>query len=81
MEKDLKYIKISFCEPNGEAIMGYEIKDSLSALVPNVGDMVNIEGTYRKITERAFLYSPITIIVMIYLKEAEHSKEERYSFE
>ena len=51
--------------------MTYDINDSLSALIPNVGDMVNVEGTYREVTEKSFSYSPKTIIVMIYLEETD----------
>lgn len=71
MENELKYIAINFCEPNGDVIMTYDINDSLSALIPNVGDMVNVEGTYREVTEKSFSYSPKTIIVMIYLEETD----------
>lgn len=80
MTNKLKYITINFCEPNGDIILNYDINDSLSALIPNEGDKVNIDGTYRKVIEKTFSYSPITIIVMIYLEEVDESKE-RFSFE
>lgn len=67
----LNNIAINFCESNGDAILTYDINDSLSALIPNVGDKVNLDGTYRKVTERAFNYSPKTIIVLIYLEETK----------
>lgn len=34
-----------------------------------IGDVVNIDGNYRTVTERAFTYSPRSIIVTIYLEE------------
>lgn len=80
MANELKHIAISFCEPNGDVILNYDIYNSLSGLIPNVGDKVNLDGTYRKVIEKAFSYSPLTIIVMIYLEEVEESKE-RFSFE
>lgn len=80
MTKELKHIAINFCEPNGDVILNYSINNSLSGLIPNVGDKVNLDGTYRTVIEKAFSYSPLTIIVKIYLKEVEDSKE-RFSFE
>lgn len=71
MDNDLKKVAISFCEPNGDGILNYEINDSLSALIPNVGDLVDVDGTYRKVFEKAFTYSTKTIIVMIYLEKVE----------
>ncbi len=69
MRENLEEIKISFCEQNGDVIMTYDINNSLSALIPNVSDVVNIDGNYRAVSERAFTYSPRSIIVTIYLEE------------
>lgn len=69
MGSNLEQININFCEQNGDVIMTYDINDSLSALIPNVGDVVNIDGNYRAVSERAFTYSPRSIIVTIYLEE------------
>lgn len=71
MSGNLEHITISFCEQNGDVIMTYDINDndSLSALIPNVGDVVNIDGNYRAVSERAFTYSPKSIIVIIDLEE------------
>lgn len=80
MNKELNNILINFCEPNGDSILNYNIKNSLSGLIPNVGDKVNVDGNYRKVIEKTFSYSPLTIIVMIYLEEVDESKE-RFSFE
>lgn len=69
MRGKLENIHISFCEQNGDEMMSYEINDSLSALIPNIGDVVNIEDNYRTVSERAFTYSPRNIKVTIYLEE------------
>ncbi|MFJ8516984.1 hypothetical protein [Lysinibacillus xylanilyticus] len=69
MRENLEEITISFCEQNGDVIMTYDINNSLSALIPNVSDVVNIDGSYRAVSERAFTYSPRSIIVTIYLEE------------
>lgn len=69
MRENLEQITISFCEQNGDVIMTYDINNSLSALIPNVGDVVNIDGDYRAVSERAFTYSSRSIIVTIYLEE------------
>lgn len=69
MRENLEEITISFCEQNGDVIMTYDINNSLSALIPNVTDVVNIDGNYRAVSERAFTYSPRSIIVTIYLEE------------
>ncbi|MCY9549893.1 hypothetical protein [Lysinibacillus xylanilyticus] len=69
MRENLEEITISFCEQNGDVIMTYDINNSLSALIPNVSDVVNIDGNYRAVSERAFTYSPRSIIVTIYLEE------------
>jgi len=69
MRENLEEITISFCEQNGDVIMTYDINNSLSALIPNVSDVVNIDGNYRAVSERAFSYSPRSIIVTIYLEE------------
>ena len=74
MDNNLQYININFCEANGDIIMKYEIKNSLSTLIPNVGDIVNVDGTYRRITEKAFSYGSIRILVMIYLEELKEPK-------
>ncbi|MGE7926805.1 hypothetical protein [Lysinibacillus xylanilyticus] len=58
MRENLEEITISFCEQNGDVIMTYDINNSLSALIPNVSDVVNIDGNYRAVSERAFTYSP-----------------------
>lgn len=58
MRENLEQITISFCEQNGDVIMTYDINSSLSALIPNVGDVVNIDGDYRAVSERVFTYSP-----------------------
>ncbi|KYG92363.1 hypothetical protein A0U40_05325 [[Bacillus] sp. KCTC 13219] len=82
MEKNLQGIKVCFCEPNGDSIFEYAIDNALTALVPNVGDRVDldIDGTYREVTERAFSYGPRTIIVLVYLKEVKEP-QKTYSFE
>ena len=67
--RNLEEITISFCEQNGDVIMTYDINNSLSALIPNVSDVVNIDSNYRAVSERAFTYSPRSIIVTIYLEE------------
>ncbi|MFB7160259.1 MULTISPECIES: hypothetical protein [unclassified Lysinibacillus] len=69
MRSNLEQININFCEQNGDVIMTYDINDSLSALIPNVGDVVNIDDNYRAVSERAFTYSPRSILVTIYLEE------------
>ncbi|OXS74868.1 hypothetical protein B1B04_08210 [Lysinibacillus sp. KCTC 33748] len=69
MGRNLEQININFCEQNGDVIITYDINDSLAALIPNVGDVVNIDGNYRAVSERAFTYSPRTITVTIYLEE------------
>jgi|GEM_PF-2090863 len=69
MRENLEEITINFCEQNGDVIMKYDINNSLSALIPNVSDVVNIDGNYRAVSERAFTYSPRSIIVTIYLEE------------
>ncbi|MFJ7183492.1 hypothetical protein [Lysinibacillus xylanilyticus] len=69
MRENLEEITISFSEQNGDVIMTYDINNSLSALIPNVSDVVNIDGNYRAVSERAFTYSPRSIIVTIYLEE------------
>ncbi|WP_427110553.1 hypothetical protein [Lysinibacillus xylanilyticus] len=69
MRENLEEITISFCEQNGDVIMTYDINNALSALIPNVSDVVNIDGNYRAVSERAFTYSPRSIIVTIYLEE------------
>ncbi|MFJ8511531.1 hypothetical protein [Lysinibacillus xylanilyticus] len=69
MRENLEEITISFCEQNGDVIMTYDINNSLSALIPNVGDVVNIDGNHSAVSERAFTYSPRSIIVTIYLEE------------
>ncbi|MFJ6211516.1 hypothetical protein [Lysinibacillus sp. NPDC092081] len=58
-----------FCEKNGEVMMTYDINHSLSALIPNVGDVVNIDGNYRGVSDRTFTYRPRSIIATIYLEE------------
>ncbi|KMY32254.1 hypothetical protein ACZ11_08900 [Lysinibacillus xylanilyticus] len=69
MRENIEEITISFCEQNGDVIMTYDINNSLSALIPNVSDVVNIDGNYRAVSERAFTYNPRSIIVTIYLEE------------
>ncbi|MGE7691316.1 hypothetical protein ACQKMI_19155 [Lysinibacillus sp. NPDC097214] len=69
MGSNLEQVNINFCEQHGDVIMAYDINQSLSALIPNVGDVVNIDGNYRAVSERAFTYSPRSIIVTIYLEE------------
>ena len=69
MRENIEQITISFCEQNGDVIMTYDISNSLSALIPNVGDVVTIDDNYRAVSERAFTYSPRSIIVTIYLEE------------
>ncbi|MEB2301522.1 hypothetical protein LAV72_18110 [Lysinibacillus xylanilyticus] len=69
MGSNLEQININFCEQNGNVIMTYDINETLSALIPNVGDVVNIDGNYRAVSERAFTYSARSIIVTIYLEE------------
>lgn len=69
MSDVLECITIIFCEQNGDTIMTYSINGSLSALIPNVGDVVNIDGNYRAVSEKAFTYSTRSIIVQIYLEE------------
>ncbi|EON70560.1 hypothetical protein [Lysinibacillus sphaericus] len=69
MSGNLEHITISFCEQNGDVIMTYDINGSLSALIPNVSDVVNIDGNYRAVSEKAFTYSSKSIIVTIYLEE------------
>ncbi|MFJ7982630.1 hypothetical protein ACIQ1D_20490 [Lysinibacillus xylanilyticus] len=69
MRENLEEITIIFCEQNGDVIMTYDFNNSLSALIPNVSDVVNIDGNYRAVSERAFTYSPKSIIVTIYLEE------------
>lgn len=69
MRGKLENIHISFCEQNGDEMMSYEINDSLSALIPNIGDVINIEDNCRAVSERAFTYSPRSIKVTIYLEE------------
>ncbi|MFJ7886972.1 hypothetical protein ACIQYL_02655 [Lysinibacillus xylanilyticus] len=69
MRENLEEITISFCEQNDDVIMTYDINNSLSALIPNVSDVVNIDGNYRAVSERAFTYSPRSIIVTIDLEE------------
>ncbi|TQR35953.1 hypothetical protein C7Y47_06620 [Lysinibacillus sphaericus] len=69
MRENLEQITISFCEQNGDIIMTYDINNSLSALIPNVGDVVNMDDNYRAVSERTFTYSPRSIIVTIYLEE------------
>ncbi|KPN94732.1 hypothetical protein [Lysinibacillus sp. ZYM-1] len=69
MDSQLQHIYINFCEQNGDVIMTYNINGSLSALVPNVGDVVNFEDQYRAVSERAFTYSSTSITVTIYLEE------------
>ena len=70
---DLKHITITFLEPNGDGIMSFNVNDTLSAIIPNVGDKVHVdaEGRYREVTERCFLFleNTTTIGVQIYLKE------------
>ena len=69
MKIDLQKINIFYSEPNGDTIEEHEF-DGVSALIPNVGDKVNIDGTFREVTERAFIFSDISIIVQITLKES-----------
>ncbi len=69
MSGNLEHITISFCEQNGDVIMTYDINGSLSALIPNVSDVVNIDGNYRAVSEKAFTYSSKSIIVTVYLEE------------
>ncbi|MFJ5563527.1 hypothetical protein [Lysinibacillus xylanilyticus] len=69
MRENIEEITVSFCEQNGDVIMTYDINNSLSALIPNVSDVVNIDGNYRAVSERAFTYNPRSIIVTIYLEE------------
>ncbi|QPQ30892.1 hypothetical protein [Lysinibacillus sp. JNUCC 51] len=47
MRENLEEITISFCEQKLIVIMTYDINNSLSALIPNVSDVVNIDGNYR----------------------------------
>lgn len=69
----LENITISFCEPNGDGIMSYNINGAISAMIPNVGDKVHVEadGRYREVSEKAFMFLENTkaIVVQIYLKE------------
>lgn len=69
MSGNFEQITISFCEQNGDEILTYDINGTLSALMPNVGDVVNIEGKYRAVSEKAFTYSSNSILVTIYLEE------------
>lgn len=70
---DLKHITITFCDPNGDGIMNFDINDTIPAIIPNVGDKVHVvaEGRYREVSERVFnfLENIETIAVQIYLKE------------
>lgn len=72
---ELEHITISFCEPNGDAIMSFNINDTISAIIPNVGDKVHVEaeGIFREVSERTFMFLENTraIAVQIYLKERE----------
>ncbi|MFJ8063296.1 hypothetical protein ACIQYS_01510 [Psychrobacillus sp. NPDC096426] len=69
----LEHITISFLEPNGDAIMTYSINDTISAIIPNVGDKVHVEvdGAWREVSEKTFMFLENTraIAVQIYLKE------------
>ncbi|QDQ03223.1 hypothetical protein FOH38_23860 [Lysinibacillus fusiformis] len=69
MRGNLEHITISFCEQNGDEIMTYDINGTSSALIPNVGDVVNIDDKYRAVSEKAFTYSSNSILVTIYLEE------------
>lgn len=71
MGNKLEYLTINFCEPNGDVVMTYDINSGLTTLIPNIGDEANIDGNYRVVTKRSFIYSSITIIVMIYLEETK----------
>jgi hypothetical protein len=67
----LENITVSFCEPNGDGIMSYDINGAISASIPNVGDRVYVEadGLYRLVSERMFMFleNTQTILVQIYL--------------
>lgn len=49
--------------------MTYDINKNLPALIPNVGDVVNIDDKFRAVSEKAFTYGTQTLIVTIYLEE------------
>ncbi|AVK85241.1 hypothetical protein C3943_17750 [Lysinibacillus sp. B2A1] len=69
MSENLEHITISFCEQNGSVIMTYDINKNLPALIPNVGDVVNIDDKFRAVSEKAFTYGTQTLVVTIYLEE------------
>lgn len=73
MSADLEHITISVCEPNGDGIMTYNVNDTISAMIPNVGDEIYVEldGRYREVSKKTFrfLENIRTIQVQIYLKE------------
>jgi hypothetical protein len=53
-------IQLIFHPPAGAQPMGfmYELNDSQTGLIPNVGDMVQMNGSKRKITAKSFTFHP-----------------------
>lgn len=70
---DLEHVTISICEPNGDGIMTYNVNNTISAMIPNVGDEVYVEfeGRYREVLKKTFVFleNIRTIQVLIYLKD------------
>lgn len=70
---ELEHITISICEPNGDGIMTYNINNTISAMIPNVGEEVYVEheGRFREVFKKSFVFLKNTraIQVLIYLKD------------
>ena len=55
----LENITVSFCEPNGDGVMSYDINGTILASIINVrGYRVYFEadGLYRLVSERMFMF-------------------------
>lgn len=67
--KQLMHVDVCFFHDSGDSIKDYNFNETLSVIIPDVGDVVEVGGVTGEVSKKHFKYGNDSMQVMIYIKE------------